>query len=95
MSDQNLSQEAAPDPNLPNAPTDVEGRARGKRKHQMISSYTILLIITVAIGIATMLIARVTPEVTAVKVSDIRSRACSTASRSRSSSSSSAAAWAS
>ena len=71
MSDQNLSQEAAPDPNLPNAPTGVEGKARGKRKHQMISSYTILLIITVVIGIATMLIARVTSKVTAVKVSDI------------------------
>ncbi len=27
MSDQNLSQEAAPDPNLPNAPTGVEGKA--------------------------------------------------------------------
>jgi uncharacterized ion transporter superfamily protein YfcC len=54
-----------------NMPQDTGRRARKKRKHQMLSSYTILLIITVAIGILTMVMARFTPAIKAVKVSDI------------------------
>ncbi|MGN0076147.1 MAG: YfcC family protein [Parafannyhessea sp.] len=54
-----------------NLPQDAGQGARKKRKHQMLSSYTILLIITVAIGILTMVMARFTPAIKAVKVSDI------------------------
>lgn len=58
---------AGPDAGREGIPQGV----RKRRKHQMLSSYSILLIITVAIGILTMVMARVTPAIRAVKVSDI------------------------
>lgn len=51
---------------------DEKTRAvRARKHHQMISSYTILLFITVLVGVATIAIAQVNPDVTAARLSDI------------------------
>ena len=53
------------------AANSTERKAKDKKQHQMISSYTILLIITVILGIATIVMAQFNSDITAVKISDI------------------------
>ena len=72
--------------------------AGGAKQKVMISSYTILIVITLLVGLATIVLAQVVPGVTAASLSDILVSPISgflDGIESRSSCSSWAAAWAS